>query len=186
MIFIPDFHIALLNGWIPFTVYLVIFGITMFSFPKEVRLRLYDRSRWTSRQKVLTAVGKLFSLANMVLFVFSPIRFDSPAFFTGCGLWLLGAVMMVTALVNYRNTPMDVPVTRGIYRISRNPQIFSIWLIVLGTCFIIGSGLSLLLMAVSLVFLHTSVLAEEKACLEQYGESYREFMGKVPRYFLFF
>lgn len=82
--------------------------------------------------------------------------------------------------------PLDVPVTKGFYRISRNPQIFSIWVVFLGIGLMIGSGISLLLIAVSFLFLHTSTLAEEKACLEQYGQSYRNFMNSVPRYFLFF
>jgi uncharacterized membrane protein len=55
------------------------------------------------------------------------------------------------------------PVTGGVYRISRNPQVFSIWIIFLGICIVIGSGLSLITMGFSLVFLHRSVLAEERA-----------------------
>jgi protein-S-isoprenylcysteine O-methyltransferase Ste14 len=34
--------------------------------------------------------------------------------------------------------------------------------------------------------IHFVVIAEEKSCLEQYGGSYREYMKKKPRYFLFF
>jgi protein-S-isoprenylcysteine O-methyltransferase Ste14 len=30
------------------------------------------------------------------------------------------------------------------------------------------------------------IVAEEKACLQQYGESYRSYMQRVPRYLLFF
>jgi protein-S-isoprenylcysteine O-methyltransferase Ste14 len=33
---------------------------------------------------------------------------------------------------------------------------------------------------------HFGILAEEEACLKQYGESYRVFMKRVPRYFLVF
>lgn len=186
MVLIPDLQFGLLNGWIPFTAYIFVFGITIFSFPKEVRTRLYDRSRWSKQQKILTVVGKLFSLANIIFFILSPIRFNLPAFYIGAGLWLLGTAGLVIALINYGNTPLDIPVTRGIYKISRNPQIFSIWIIFFGNCFMIGSGLSLILLGVALVFLHTLVLAEEKACLEQYGDAYREFIKTVPRYFLFF
>jgi len=186
MVIIPELEIGLFNGWIPFAVYIIIFGITMACFPKAVRARLYDRSLWTDKQKILTTIGKLFSFTNIVLFFLSPVRFYLPVFIIGTVLWIAGVTGLITALINYRNTSLDVPVTRGLYRISRNPQIFSIWIIFLGICFLIGSGLSLFLFIISLVFLHTSVLAEENACLKQYGDSYRIFMDKVPRYFLFF
>ncbi|WP_420631521.1 methyltransferase family protein [Candidatus Leptofilum sp.] len=182
----PELKLGILNGWLFFVAYLAVFGVTMFSFPTAVRARLYDRSLWTKRQRTLSAAGKLFSLANMILFVFSPIRSNSPLLIFGVGLWVLGLFGLETALFNYKNTPLDEPVTTGVYKISRNPQIFSIWIIFAGICFIIGSGLSLLLLAVSIAFLHTLVLAEEEACLKQYGDSYKAYMATVPRYFLFF
>ena len=186
MDFIPSFKPGLLNGWLFFAGYLVVFGITMFSFSKPVRARLYDRSLWTKKHRILSAIGKLFSLSNMVLFVLNPLRFDSPYFILGVILWALGLIGLVTALWNFNSTPLDVPVTRGIYKISRNPQIFSIYTIFTGICFMIGSGLCLLLLVISVFFLHNLVLAEEESCLQQYGNSYRDFMTRVPRYFLFF
>lgn len=186
MVFIPDFAFSLFNGWLPFAGYLVLFGVLIAIFPKEVVRRLYDRSMWTRKQKIITVIGKLFTLCNLVIVIMSPMNIDGPLFIIGSVLWAFGLIGMSIALINYRNTPLDVPVTRGFYRISRNPQIFSIGVVFLGIILMIASGISLLLMAVSFIFLHTSTLAEEKACLEQYGQSYRDFMNSVPRYFLFF
>ena len=186
MVFIPEFELGILNGWLFFAAYLIIFGVTIFSFSTAIRTRLYDRSLWTKRQKRFTAVGKLFSLINMILFILTPIRLNSPLFILGVGLWAIGLIGLETALINYKNTPLDKPVTTGLYKISRNPQIFGIWIIFAGICFIIGSGISLLLLAGSIIFLHKVVLAEEEACLQQYGASYQSFMDNVSRYFLFF
>jgi len=186
MVFIPNFELNILNGWLFFVGYLVIFGITIAGFSNEVRARLYDRSLWTRNQRILTAIGKLFTLANMILFIISPLRLNSPVFYLGLVLWALGLVGMVTALLNYSKTPLDTPVTMGIYRISRNPQIFSIWVVFIGICLMIGSALSLLLMTISFLLLHTATMAEEEACLQQYGEAYQVFMDQVPRYFVFF
>ncbi|MBN1697215.1 MAG: hypothetical protein JW881_06860 [Spirochaetales bacterium] len=186
MVFIPDFRLGLLNGWIPFSVYLAVFGIIISCFSKEVRKRLYDRSLWTKKQIIVTTAGKLITFANLILICLSPIRFNCHVFIIGVALWTIGLTGLAAALIVYADTPPDSPVTGGVYRISRNPQIFSIWIIFTGTCFIIGSGVSFLLFVVSLVFLHQSVIAEEEACLKQYGNSYRKFMEKIPRYFLFF
>ncbi len=186
MVFIPDPGFELLNGWLPLAAYLVVFGFLILIFPKEVVKRLYDRSLWSKKQKIITSIGKLFSLSNLILIILSPLRPGSAVFIAGITVFVLGVTGMCIALVNYRTTPLDVPVTKGIYRVSRNPQIFFIWTIFLGICLMIGSGISLIILTVSILFLHTSTLAEEKACLEQYGDSYRDFMKKVPRYFLFF
>lgn len=185
MVFIPEFELGILNGWLFFVGYVLVFGATMMRFETAVRTRLYDRSLWTKQQIRLTIIGKLFAFTNIPLFIISPIRFDSPLFAVGAGLWVVGLIGMGMALQNYNNTPLDVPVTTGVYKLSRNPQVFSIWMIFVGICLIIGSGLSLFIMTVSLVFMHTAVLAEEASCLQQYGESYQAFLEDVPRYFLF-
>ena len=36
------------------------------------------------------------------------------------------------------------------------------------------------------ILMHNTTLAEERFCLERYGQVYRGYMEKVPRYFLFF
>jgi protein-S-isoprenylcysteine O-methyltransferase Ste14 len=33
---------------------------------------------------------------------------------------------------------------------------------------------------------HLGILAEEEVCIRQYGDSYRDYSARVPRYFLFF
>ena len=53
-------------------------------------------------------------------------------------------------------------------------------------CLAIGSWLALSALLMSRVLQHFGILAEEEACLAQYGESYRAYMRAVPRYFLFF
>ena len=88
--------------------------------------------------------------------------------------------------MTYRLTPLNSPVTDGLYRISRNPQWVSLVLIFLGTTLMSGSwfvvGIVLLMAAVG----HYRILAEEQSCLAQYGSSYQDYMDRVPRYFLFF
>jgi len=53
-----------------------------------------------------------------------------------------------------------------------------------GICITIGSGLVLFIVIISSLFLHSRDLSEEKACLERYGDLYRAYMKRVPRYFL--
>ncbi len=51
-------------------------------------------------------------------------------------------------------------------------------------CIAIGSWFALFVLIIPKFFGHFRTLAEEEACLEQYGDLYRAYMKRVPRYFL--
>jgi len=183
---IPALEIGCLNGWILLVILYLIFGILLLTFPKDVRARLYeyDRSRWSKKQRAFYVVGKSLALVCLVLIIFTPLKIGFIVFIPGIILFVLGLAGFITALLNFKNTPPDQPVTRGLYRISRHPQILSLFIASLGICIAIGSWLVLLILIISSLFLHFRDIAEEKACLEQYGESYSAYMKRVPRYLL--
>lgn len=101
-------------------------------------------------------------------------------------IYSLGLIGFVIALLNYKNTPVDQPVTSGLYRISRHPQQLTISVSFLGISIAIGSWLAFAFIIIGVIGAHYKILAEEEACLEQYGESYKNYMEHIPRYFLFF
>jgi protein-S-isoprenylcysteine O-methyltransferase Ste14 len=182
----PTLRIGWLNGWLPMGILYLIFGILLLVFPKEVVSRLYDRSNWSREQRVIVLIGKLLVLVWFPLIIFAPLKIGSPVFVIGMVLFALGLVGFVVALFNFRNTPLDRPVTKGLYRVSRNPQQFMLLVAGLGISIAIGSWLTLLMLLLGLVFTHRKLLAEEASCLRQYGDAYRAYMERVPRYFLFF
>jgi len=182
---IPALRIGWFNGWIPLSLLCLIEGLLLMLFPKDVVARLFDRSGWDKKQKTFTVIGKLFSLACLVLIILTPLRIGSNTFIIGTSLYALGLVGLVVALFDFKNTPLGQPVARGLYTVSRHPQILTLFVLFLGICIAIGSWLALLLLAVSKLFQHFGILAEEEACLRQYGDSYRAYMKRVPRYFLF-
>ena len=186
MTLIPEFKIGLCNGWILLCLFYLIFGILLISFPKDVVKRLYDRSCWSKKRIVLIIIGKLLAFAYLILIIFTPLKIGFFIFIIGITIYALGLVGFVIALFNYKNTSISQPVTRGLYRISRHPQILTLLILYFGICIAIGSWLILLMFYIFSVFNHFRILAEEKACLELYGDSYHEYMNKTPRYFLFF
>ena len=56
----------------------------------------------------------------------------------------------------------------------------------LGISIAIGSWSAFVIIILGVVGAHKKILAEEEACLEEYGESYKNYMERIPRYFLFF
>jgi protein-S-isoprenylcysteine O-methyltransferase Ste14 len=182
----PEFNPGILNGWLLLVIFYVVFGILLLSFPKGVVKRLYDRSAWSKRQKTLSAIGKLFFLAWFALVILTPLNIGHVVFVLGGAIYLFGLLGFVLSLLNFKDTPLDQPVTKGIYRISRNPQQVSILLSYLGISIAIGSWVAVILIIIGAFMSHIRVIAEERSCLQQYGDSYRQYLEQVPRYFLFF
>jgi protein-S-isoprenylcysteine O-methyltransferase Ste14 len=183
---IPELKIGWLNGWLILVLLSLIEGIIFLIFPQKVVKRLFDRSGWSLQQKAFTIAGKLFALACLVLITLTPLKIGRPVFVIGVLVSALGLMGLIKALVDFKNTPLDEPVRRGLYRVSRHPQIVMAVLVLLGACIAVGSWLALIMLAAARVLSHWGIAAEEEICLKQYGESYRAYMERVPRYFVFF
>lgn len=154
-------------------------------FRKGVVTRLFNRSGWTRQQKVLTILGKLLALAVVIMIIFTPLKLGSSAFIVGLGLVVLGLIALVKALIDFRNTPPNLPATHGIYSFSRHPQNLASSVVILGCTIAIGSWFALITFVIARIFLHTNLVAEEEVCLREYGQIYRDYMICVPRYLFF-
>jgi protein-S-isoprenylcysteine O-methyltransferase Ste14 len=186
MEFMPPLSIGWLNGWLLLGLLGLTEGIFFLLSPKQVVTRLFDRSGWSQKQVVFTVIGKLFALVCVGLIFLTPLKLGSLVFLIGTLLVVLGLVGLVKALFDFRNTSLDQPVTRGLYKRSRHPQVVMSSIVLLGICIAIGSWIALFAFLVARLFGHFGILAEEEVCLKQYGETYREYMEQVPRYFAFF
>ena len=182
----PAFEIGWLNGWIFMVIFFFILGIVIKMCPKEVITRLYDNEGWTKSQYTFTKLGKLCGLIHLILVIFTPLSIGSIEFMIGIILFLSGTIGFVIAVTNFKKAPLDKPITSGLYNISRNPQIMTLFLVSFGTSLIIGSWIAIIIIIVSAIFLHFRILGEEKRLTQQYGDSFLEYKKKVPRYFLFF
>lgn len=185
MVLAPTLEFGWLNGWIMLAFQFLVQGGLLLIFPREVVARLFDRSGWSPKQQGFTIAGKVFSLACLVLIILTPLKLHSGVFIVGLILYAIGLVGLATAMLNFRDTLADQPVTKGVYKISRHPQIVSLFVIFLGICLAVGSWVALFMLVMSRLLQHFGILAEEEACLKRYGEPYRAFMARVPRYLFF-
>jgi len=69
---------------------------------------------------------------------------------------------------------------------AQHPQIVMAFTVLLGGAIAVGSWAAVLALVVARVLGHFGIVAEEEVCLKQYGDSYREYMRRVPRYFVLF
>jgi len=184
--FFPAFKIGWLNGWIFMVIFFLTFVIIIKMCPKEVITRLYDNKGWTKTQYIFTKLAKLCSLIHLILVIFTPLSIGSIEFMIGIILFLSGTIGFVIAVINFKKAPFDKPISSGLYKISRNPQMMTLFLVSFGTSFMIGSWIAIIIIIVSTIFLHFRILGEEKRLTQQYGDSFLEYKKKVPRYFIFF
>ena len=107
------------------------FGIRLIS--KEV----YQKAGQPPDMK-LSQTYKIISYISMPLWllataysIFLPFKLGTIWFATGLIIFLLGLIVNTIASVNFATTPMNEPVTRGVYRYSRHPIYVALFLIYL-------------------------------------------------------
>ena len=186
MTLFPPLKLGWLNGWIPGTLFYLVFFTLLKIFPKETVARLYDKSGWTLEQARLAKIGFPFALAALFLLPFISLKIDQPIFWVGLILYLVGFVGFVYSLHTFNITPLGEPVTGGLYKFSRNSQWVAFAVILLGISLMVGSWTILVLISVRIIMNHFRILGEEKALAEQYGQSYLDYKESVPRYFIIF
>jgi protein-S-isoprenylcysteine O-methyltransferase Ste14 len=182
----PDLSIGWLNGWLFIAALSLTDAIAFRLFPKTVVERLFDRSGWSQKQVTFTVIGKFIALVSLVLIALTPLRIGRLVFVIGLVISGVGLIGLVSALISFRNTPLDQPVTSGLYKVSRHPQIVMSSLVLAGACLAIGSWTALAIQLVSHFFSHLGILGEEEVCARKYGDDYRAYLKRVPRYFVFF
>ena len=182
----PVLHFGLLNGWLLAAIFYLGFGILLLLFPRPVVARLHDRSHQKDPRVLQRVLGTLLFLGWLVLAILTPLSLREPVFAVGLVLYILGFTGFVVALLKFAGTPLDQPVRSGLYRVSRHPQQLTISVAFLGISIAMGSWPALGLILIGTIGAHYKIRAEETACLQVYGDSYRDYTEKVPRYFLFF
>jgi protein-S-isoprenylcysteine O-methyltransferase Ste14 len=88
----------------------------------------------------------------------------------------------VLAMLSFYTTPVGKPVTKGVYSISRNPMYVGHFFVNIGISIACLSWIFLLVAIVAVILEYSAVASEERTCLKQYGDAYREYMNRTPRW----
>jgi protein-S-isoprenylcysteine O-methyltransferase Ste14 len=151
----------------------------------------------------VVAPPPLIALATLLLglalnwllpsFILRGILWFSTRLIIGAILIGAGAALAIFAIRDFGRAGTNVEpwkptvtlVTDGIYGVMRNPMYTAIILFLAGLAIALGSDWLLVLAVPAAIILHFGVVKREERYLEaKFGESYREYMQRVPRYWV--
>jgi len=182
---IPAFELGLWNAWIfmvpALLVLLLCFPVMMKKGAPGGPARVPCKSKITL---LVAGLSKIIFFPAVLYSVFLPLQLGTIWFYVGLPITLIGLVGIILVLVDWVKTPAGQPVTRGIYRYSRHPMYVTMVLLLLGVSIISASWVFLLFTIISGVGATRPyfVKIEEAQCLGHYGDVYREYMNRTPRW----
>jgi protein-S-isoprenylcysteine O-methyltransferase Ste14 len=183
MLLVPAFQIGVWNAWI-FMIWLLmaLFLVPLNIIPKGREEGSDFTAEFSKTQKYAIRSMHVIYLLSIIYSIFVPLKLGTAWFYAGLPIYLLGLIAYVMVWVGFATTPPDKLVTTGIYRYSRNPMQLSQVVIFLGVGIATASWVFLLLAVVYIVTPLLWVDAEERHCLKYYGDTYREYMKRTPRW----
>ncbi len=181
---VPAFELGLWNAWWFMMVFLLQWLIVVIfrgkfaertSHPSDIKL---DR-----RDKIAGLLTQSLWIGAILYSVFLPFKTGTAWFYTGLGFFISGLIILILATISVSRTEMDKPFTGSVYRFSRHPMYLSMILIYIGVSVASASWLFLLITVITVFLQQYQMIQEEKYCLKKFGNDYREYMGRTPRWF---
>ena len=184
MSLIPAFKIGVWNAWI-------FMLLDVLTFPLFIRIAKgrapevegkSQVSAMSRTERITLYSSKAIYIPAFIYSIFLPLKLGTVWFYVGLPITLIGFITGVIVILNWAASPRGEPVTNGLYRYSRHPMYVTAFVFFLGVSIATASWVfllfTILLIAASFYF----APLEEQSCLEKYGDAYREYMSRTPRY----
>jgi len=181
MSLIPAFEIGFWNAWI----------FTLYHFLPMPLLMLIHKGATKKRQPVphsqtekkLHPVIWIVWILTFIYSIFLPLKLGTMWFYIGLPISIVGLIAFTLVIATFATTPIDSkPLTKGLYRYSRHPMYITQLVMFVGVSIASASWLFLLFTIGYTVLSFVGAIPEEQFCLEKYGDAYREYMNRTPRW----
>ena len=167
MSLVPTFEIGFYNAWI--------FLIPIF-FMHIINVRVKTGG---PSVKILIV---LFLILHILPF-FLPLKLNTIWFYAGLIIYIVGTTMGYLAIYGFATTPIDKPVSKGIFRYSRNPMYLGGFILFIGISLVSISWSLFLIASVWMILTHVmEIPIEESECIKKFGTDYIEYMKKTPKW----
>jgi protein-S-isoprenylcysteine O-methyltransferase Ste14 len=186
MSLVPAFDIGIWNAWI-LMVLLLLTYVPGQLINKEALNKVNEgwaSAKWSRTERLAAnSTHNIIIPLTMLYSVFLPLKLGSAWLYVGFPICFIGLIMNLMVGVNIATIPFDKePITKGVYRFSRHPAYFGGFLFYLGIGIACASWVFLLLAVAWIVLWFIAVPAEERHLLKFYGDVYRKYMDKTPRW----
>ena len=133
MSLVPAFEIGVWNAWI-FMIWLLVpyFLEPLNIIPKGREEGTSFITGFNKMQKMAIFSLHIIYLLMIIYSIFVPLKLGTAWFYVGLPIYLLGLIAYAMVWVGFATTPPDKPITKGIYRYSRNPMQLSAFPLHLG------------------------------------------------------
>jgi protein-S-isoprenylcysteine O-methyltransferase Ste14 len=179
------FELGVFNLWICTAI--------IFMIPEVVNLFASRDWRRACRLPKMSEGEKLIYLCwigvNIAIYtysVFVPIALDSLYGYAGIIIFMASIIILTLGTHAYQTTPQAELITKGIYRITRNPGYFGSFGAYVGMGLLGVSWLMILLALLHFALYQITVRYEERMCGELYPEDFPGYKKRVKKNFLFF
>ena len=177
---IPVFEIGVWNAWIFMLYHFLPMPILMITNKEGMQDAMKSSSKL---ERKLYGPGWILWFAVFVYSIFLPMRLGTMWFYVGLPIALIGTIAYTIVTVTFITTPINKePLARGLYRYSRHPMYVTQFVMFVGVGIACASWVFLLFTAINTIFSLALVTSEEHHCLDKYGDAYRDYMNKTPRW----
>jgi protein-S-isoprenylcysteine O-methyltransferase Ste14 len=181
---IPAFEIGVWNAWIFMLLELLTFPLfTRIATGRAPEVEGKSQVSAMSRTARITLYSsKIIYIPAFIYSIFLPLKLGTVWFYVGLPITLIGFVTGIIVILNWAASPLGEPITNGLYRYSRHPMYVTSFVFFLGLSIATASWVFLLFTVLIIVASFYFAPLEEQSCLEKYGDAYREYMKKTPKY----
>jgi len=179
----PAFELGLCNGWL-FMMVFPLQWLAVLVLPGRIVARTGHPAdlRPGRRAKIMSGLTQLFWIGATLYSIFLPLRTGTPWFYGGLAIFAGGLMMLVLATLSVAWTEPGRPFVRGAYRFSRHPMYLSMILVYAAVSVAAASWLFSVLTIITVFLQRSQAIQEERYCLEIYGQAYRQYMVRTPRW----
>ena len=186
MSILPVFKIGLWNAWIILVLLLAVGTVPLFFDKEKIEKRAEGEPPWNEQTKTSKIVFVITHLTIMpftlISSIFLPLKLDTLWFYVGLPICLIALCIGLMFGISFATAPTDKPISKGIFTFSRHPGYFSFFLGCIGIGITCASWVFLFTALVWIISWHFGVVDEERLLLEKYGDDYREYRNRTPKW----
>ena len=175
--------IGVWNAWIFMSVFILQMIVIMFA-DKRVSKRSHvpKDARQTSLEKSIGFIATIAWLLALGYSIFLPLLLGTIWFYIGFSIFIFGTLLLSFATYSFITAQIDQVIQKGVYTFSRHPMYLAIFLICIGSGIATASWVLIILSVIIAICFSYEARLEERYCQKIYGDLYKKYMDKVPRW----